>query len=164
MPPRKRAKSSAPVTEVSTLWTCDSDHNVKAVAPDGDGNVFVATDICIYKLSGGEATVVAGGDEEGYVDGPNGKFNDISGLAVGTDGCLIVSEGDGDYGCIRKVALDGHISTLAGDPGGETGYEDGQPLSLVRPPCHVRGGGTSGKSAVCPSAVACFDARACAVI
>ena len=78
MPPRKRAKSSAPVTEVSTLWTCDSDHSVKAVAPDGDGNVFVATDTCIYKLSGGEATVVAGGDEEEYVDGPNGKFNDIS--------------------------------------------------------------------------------------
>jgi len=126
MPPRKRAKSSPPVTEVSTLWTCDSDHNVKAVAPDGDGNVFVATDICIYKLSGGEATVVAGGDEQEYVDGPNGKFNVISALSVGTDGCLIVSEGDEAYCCIRKVALDGHVSTLAGDPGGELGCEDGQ--------------------------------------
>lgn len=125
MPPRKRAKSSPPVTEVSTLWTCDSDHNVKAVAPDGDGNVFVATETCIYKLSGGEATTVAGGDEEEYVDGPNGKFNSMVGLAVDTDGCLIVSD-TGGYGCIRKVALDGHISTLAGDPGGETGREDGQ--------------------------------------
>ena len=106
MPPRKRAKSSPPVTEVSTLWTCDRGHNVKAVAPDGNGNVFVATDTCIYKLSGGEGTVVAGGEEHGYVDGPNGKFNFIVGLAVDTDGCLIVSE-SGGYGCIRKVALDG---------------------------------------------------------
>ena len=112
MPPRKRAESSAPVTEASTLWTCDSGHDVSAVAPDGDGNVFVATATCIYKLSGGEEeTVVAGGDEEEYVDGPNGKFNVISALSVGTDGCLIVSEGDEAYCCIRKVALDGHVST-----------------------------------------------------
>ena len=126
MPPRKRAKSSAPVPEVSTLWTCDGDHNVSAVASDGDGNVFVASETCIYKLSGGEVTVVAGGDEDDYVDGPNGKFNSIAGLAVDTDGCLIVSESGGGYGCIRKVALDGQVSTVAGDPGGDLGCEDGQ--------------------------------------
>ena len=125
MPPRKRAKSSAPVPEVSTLWTCDGDHDVSAVAPDGDGNVFVATRTCIYKLSGGKVTVVAGGDEHDYVDGPNGKFNCIGGLAVDMNGCLIVSE-SGDYGCIRKVALDGQVSTVAGDPGGDLGWEDGQ--------------------------------------
>lgn len=125
MPPRKRAKSSAPVTEVSTLWTCESGHIVKYVAPDGDGNVFVATETCIYKLSGGEVTVVAGGDERDYVDGPNGKFLVISGLAMDTDGCLIVSDSD-DYGCIRKVALDGHVSTVTGSPEGDQGCEDGQ--------------------------------------
>ena len=126
MPPRKRAKSSAPVTEVSTLWTCDSDLiNVTGITPDGDGNVLMATHTCIYKLSGGEATLVAGGDEEAYVDGPNGKFDSILGLAVGTDGCLIVSE-SGDYSSIRKVALDGQVSMLAGHPGGGRGCEDGQ--------------------------------------
>ena len=41
------------------------------------------------------------------------------------DGCLIVSE-SGDYRCIRKVAVDGQVSTLAGGPGGEHGNVDGQ--------------------------------------
>ena len=123
MPPRKRAKSSAPVTEVSTLW--NGGGQVSSIASDGSGNVFVSSDTCIYKISDGVETVVAGGDEAGYLDGPQGMFSGIVGLAVDADGCLIVSEG-GDYSCIRKVAVDGQVSTLAGDPGGEGGYMDGQ--------------------------------------
>ena len=123
MPPRKRAKSSAPVTEVSTLW--NGGGQVSSIASDGSGNVFVSSDTCIYKISDGVETVVAGGDEAGYLDGPQGMFSGIVGLAVDADGCLIVSE-SGDYSCIRKVAVDGQVSTLAGDPGGDDGYMDGQ--------------------------------------
>ena len=41
---------------------------------------------------------------------------------MGADGCLIVS----DRYCIRKVAVDGQVSSLAGDPGGEGDHVDGQ--------------------------------------
>ena len=123
MPPRKRAKSSTPVTEVSTLRT--SVHPINSIASDGSGNVFLSSDTCIYKISDGVETVVAGGDEAGYLDGPQGMFSTIAGLAVDADGCLIVSECH-DYSRIRKVAVDGQVSTLAGDPGGEDGYMDGQ--------------------------------------
>ena len=123
MPPRKRAKSSAPVTEVSTLRT--SVHPINSIASDGSGNVFLSSDTCIYKISDGVETVVAGGDEAGYLDGPQGMFSTIAGLAVDADGCLIVSENQA-YSRIRKVAVDGQVSTLAGDPGGEDGYMDGQ--------------------------------------
>lgn len=124
MPPRKRGKSSAPVTEVSTLWSF-SKQAVKCIAPDGDGNVFVSFGTCIYKISDGKLTVVAGGDEQGYLDGPHGQFADAVGIAVDTDGCLIVTE-CGAYSCIRKVALDGQVSTVAGDPEGNCGHADGE--------------------------------------
>jgi sugar lactone lactonase YvrE len=124
MPPRKRAKSSAPVTEVSTLWTCDL-NCVTAIAPDGNGNVFASTSTSIHKISDGVETVVAGGEEGGYADGPQGMFSDILGFAVDAGGCLIVAEGE-DGSRIRKVALDGQVSTVAGDPEGSAGYTDGQ--------------------------------------
>ena len=124
MPPRKRGKTSAPVTEVSTLWSF-SEQKVNGIAPDGDGNVFVSCDTCIYKISDDKLTVVAGGDEQGYLDGPNGQFTEAVGIAVDTDGCLIVTE-CGAYSCIRKVALDGQVSTVAGDPEGNSGYADGE--------------------------------------
>jgi sugar lactone lactonase YvrE len=124
MPPRKRAKSSAPVTEVSTLWTHDV-ACVTAIAPDGNGNVFASTSTSIHKISDGVETVVAGGEEGGYADGPQGMFSDILGFAVDAGGCLIVVEGE-DGNRIRKVALDGQVSTVAGDPEGSAGYTDGQ--------------------------------------
>ena len=124
MPPRKRAKSSAPVTEVSTLWTCHWDC-VTGIAPDGNGNVFASTSTGIHKISDGVETVVAGGKEGGHADGPQGMFTNILGLAVDADGCLIVVEGKGGSR-IRKVALDGQVSTIAGDPEGRSGYTDGQ--------------------------------------
>ena len=125
MPPRKRARSSAPVTEVSTLWTNGGGYHVSSIAPDGSGNMFVSSMTCIHKISDGVETVVAGGDEAGYLDGPQGRFSGIVGLAVGADGCLIVSDRS-DRCSIRKVAVDGQVSSLAGDPGGEGGHVDGQ--------------------------------------
>ena len=122
MPPRKRARSSAPVTEVSTLWTNGGGYHVSSIAPDGSGNMFVSSMTCIHKISDGVETVVAGGDVAGHLDGPQGMFSGIVGLAVGADGCLIVS----DRYCIRKVAVDGQVSSLAGDPGGEGDHVDGQ--------------------------------------
>ena len=125
MPPRKRGKTSAPVTEVSTLWSFSA-QKVQGIAPDGDGNLFVSFQTCIYKISAdGKLTVVAGGDEKGYLDGPDGLFTEAVGIAVDTDGCLIVAE-CGAHSCIRKVALDGQVSTVAGDPEGNCGYADGE--------------------------------------
>ena len=124
MPPRKRAKTSAPVTEVSTLWTGDTANvngGVTGIAPDGDGNVFASSLTCIYRIADGVTTVAAGGDEDSHQDGPQGMFSGIVGLAVDTDGCLIVVEGC-DYSCIRKVALGGQVSTVVGNPEGEVGY------------------------------------------
>ena len=121
MPPRKRARSSAPVTEVSTLWTNGGGYHVSSIAPDGSGNMFVSSMTCIHKISDGVETVVAGGDVAGHLDGPQGMFSGIVGLAVGADGCLIVS----DRYCIRKVAVDGQVSSLAGDPAGDHADDPG---------------------------------------
>jgi sugar lactone lactonase YvrE len=61
----------------------------------------------------------------GYADGPaaSAQFNSPQGLALAADGTLYVS--DGGNACIRKVAPDGTVSTLAGDPSLGAAFHDG---------------------------------------
>ena len=66
---------------------------------------------CVIKIVSGVATKLAG-STRGHKDG-NGataKFTDINGLAVGSDGSIIVA----DTSCIRKVTPTGVVTTIAG--------------------------------------------------
>ena len=71
------------------------------------------------------ATIVgtlAGSCQRGVADGPaaEARFNSPCGVAIDADGNAIVA----DHHCIRKIAPDGTVSTLAGQ-GGNGGYADG---------------------------------------
>lgn len=83
------------------------------VAPDG--TVFVSDGRKIRKIaSNGEVTTLAGNGNFGHVDGPgeNSTFASPRGLALSADGSLAVA--DGPYGLIRRVSMDGVVTTWAG--------------------------------------------------
>jgi len=67
--------------------------------------------------------VIAGNGQEGWRDGhpARARFVDPFGVAVTADGTIYVADG-GDSPRIRRIAPDGHVSTLAG---GERGFTDG---------------------------------------
>jgi hypothetical protein len=87
---------------------------------------------------GGTVTTVAGGGDPtsdglavagGFADGPASaaRFNDPTGLAVGSDGSLYVA--DTDNRCIRRIK-DGAVTTFAGKCG-SPGHEDGSRLAAT---------------------------------
>jgi len=67
--------------------------------------------------------VIAGNGQKGWRDGhpARARFVDPFGVAVTADGTIYVADG-GDSPRIRRIAPDGHVSTLAG---GERGFTDG---------------------------------------
>lgn len=70
-------------------------------------------------------TVVLAGDGlAGVRDGPaaRARFSDPFGVAVAVDGSIYIADG-GDAQRIRRLAIDGTVSTLAG---GEPGYAEGR--------------------------------------
>ena len=77
----------------------------------------------VRKYKDGVVSTVAGDGTEGYRDGPalQAQFHNIQGLGVLGDGSIIV----GDYGCIRKISVDGVVSTIAGRYG-QVGLVDGE--------------------------------------
>lgn len=88
-------------------------------------------DNVIYKIKVADdynsATVVAwAGSGVGWADGPvdQAKFNFPRGIAVDKEGNIIVA--DQNNHCIRKISLDGIVTTIAGTPR-TAGYEDGMP-------------------------------------
>ncbi len=89
-----------------TVYVADAGNapRVRAIAPDG------------------RVSTVAGG-ERGYADGSGAaaKFNAPSGLAADGEGNVYVA--DTGNNAIRRIAPDGSVSTVAGDP--EAGYRDG---------------------------------------
>jgi hypothetical protein len=100
------------------------------MALDTAGNLYVADTsnhrIRKVNLSTGQTTTIAGNGTAGYVDGTGGptgstQFNVPSGVAVDTNGIVYV--GDRDNNRIRKIAIDGTTTTLAGN--GMPGYVDG---------------------------------------
>ncbi|MBI1761282.1 MAG: SMP-30/gluconolactonase/LRE family protein [Acidobacteria bacterium] len=99
-----------------------------AVAPAG--MIFVADTyndrICVIDAAG-QMRTLAGGNEPGYRDGAGlgALFDTPCGLVVARDGALIVAD-TGNHR-IRRVTLDGTVTTLAGT--GEWDMRDGAPLN-----------------------------------
>ena len=90
------------------------------VAADSAGNVYVAdtANNTIRKISGGVVSTVAGlAGASGSVDGKGNaaRFNQPQGVAVAASGILYVAD-TGNH-TIRRIALDGTVSTLAGAAG-----------------------------------------------
>lgn len=91
------------------------------IAADGSGNLYVgdtSTDVVQKISSTGEVTLVAGSfGQTGIADGngANARFNDPSGICVASDGSLGVC--DNANGTLRRIAIDGTVTTLAGSTG-----------------------------------------------
>lgn len=88
-------------------------------------------DNIIYKIKVAEdhnSAIVTpwAGNGVGWTDGPvsQAKFNFPRGIAVDSEGNIIVA--DQNNHCIRKITLDGIVSTIAGTPQ-SAGYQDGLP-------------------------------------
>jgi sugar lactone lactonase YvrE len=96
-----------------------------AVAPDG--TIFVAdtyNDRIRAIDAAGRVRTVAGGDEPGYRDAATGaeaRFDTPCGIAVDTDGTLIVAD-TGNHR-LRRVRMDGAVTTITGT--GTQGILDG---------------------------------------
>ncbi len=77
------------------------------------------------------------GNGVGWTDGPvsQAKFNFPRGITVDSEGNVLVA--DQNNHCIRKISLDGIVTTIAGQPG-KAGYEDGEPdKSLFNQPTGI---------------------------
>jgi sugar lactone lactonase YvrE len=99
---------------------------LRGVTVDGSGNVYVSDNFTIRKIApDGLVTTLAGtAGQAGSVDGIGSaaRFSDPGGVTVDEWGNIYVSD-SGNH-TIRKVALDGVVSTLAGSPG-QSGGADG---------------------------------------
>jgi uncharacterized protein (TIGR03437 family) len=102
-----------------------------AVAVDAEGNVYVADsgNICVRKVTpDGAVTTVAGNGRPGFAGdgGPavTAEFRSLNGLALDAAGNLYIADQANNR--IRKVSLDGTITTVAGN--GQRGFSgDGGP-------------------------------------
>jgi len=95
-----------------------------AVTPSGDILVADQENHSIRKVSAeGEVSTVAGCREEGFRDGPAAEamFNCPTGVACDKHDNIFVVDGGNHR--IRKVSVDGIVSTVAGS--GKKGYQDG---------------------------------------
>ena len=82
------------------------------------GEIFVATRSQIFKYSDdGNKVLYAGKPTAGFMNGQKEEalFNSITGLECDKEGNLYVT--DGNNFCVRKIAADGTVSTVAGKPG-----------------------------------------------
>jgi hypothetical protein len=102
--------------------------NPEDMVADNDGNVYVAdagTNF-IKKINlSGQVGILAGGT--GYADGIGtaAKFNGLQGICWDLDGDMLVTD-MGNH-AIRKISLDGTVTTVAGAPPpmASSGYTDG---------------------------------------
>ncbi len=115
----------------------------RAVAIDGSGNLYVADqeNHAIRKITKeGQVTTLAGDGIPGFTDGAgaHARFRQPGALVWNTDGNLYVA----DFGnnAIRRVSLDGMVTTIAGDsiPGYADGFGNGArfwgPAGIVSAP------------------------------
>ena len=95
------------------------------IAVDSKGNIYVAEFNRIKKISPeGNLSVFSGSGVFGYKDttAKFAQFKFPTGLAIDPSGNLIVA--DRSNACIRKIAMDGSVTTIAGSP--DYGFADGQ--------------------------------------
>jgi sugar lactone lactonase YvrE len=97
------------------------------IAAGRDGTVYVAdagVSQRIRALTPDGRVITIAGSDSGFADGPAraARFNTPSGLAIDASGALYVA--DTGNNAIRRIAPDGQVTTVAGDP--EPGYRDGR--------------------------------------
>ena len=96
----------------------------RGLAFDASGSLLIADtgNHRICRLQGGEVSLVAGGDGEGFSDGRGSaaRFSSPCGLSVDSAGRILVAD-RGNHR-IRRISPDGSVDTLAGD--GEEGLLD----------------------------------------
>jgi sugar lactone lactonase YvrE len=99
----------------------------EGLATDADGNVIVVdmTNNSLRKIIINESRVmtIAGNGEPGFVNGPVAlaRFKSPWKAAVGPGGDIFIA--DRDNFMIRKISVNGEVSTIAGD--GYAGHKDG---------------------------------------
>ena len=96
------------------------------VAIDSKGNVFVAEggqSNCIRAITTKGVVARIAGSSEGFNDGKleSASFNTPSGLAIDKRGSVIIADTSNNR--IRRLEVDGNVSTVAGS--GESGFKDG---------------------------------------
>ena len=106
-------------------------HHPDSIALDAAGNIYIADTLGrrILKFSGTDVAVIAGDQSIGF-GGDNGpatqaSLNDPMGVAVDTAGNVYIA--DTFNSRIRKIALDGTITTIAGTAGYPGYFGDGGP-------------------------------------
>lgn len=97
-----------------------------ALAFGADGSLFVADGCCIRKIDTSARVTTIAGSLGSFADGTGGRFgtavfNVPKGIASDTQGVLFVA--DSENHSIRRVDLQGNVTTLAGN--GTPGFEDG---------------------------------------
>jgi sugar lactone lactonase YvrE len=111
-----------PTTLIDSRYVLQDTINANAV--DSAGNVYVATDRCIRKISpSGNVTTLAGlAGSASYVDdvGATARFYNPKGICVDASGNVYVVEWDGHV--VRKITPNGVVTTIAGyyGSGGDT--------------------------------------------
>jgi len=116
-------------TEEGRVEDVDIDGNIKDIAIDKEGNVYIASDSkdAIFKIdTRGEAKIILGGERARFNSSLQGdadrvKVERISGMVVDDNGNIIYLETD-QYS-IKKLTPEGQVSILAG---GTQGTADGQ--------------------------------------
>src|SRR6266850_5114198 len=129
-----------PEGTITTLAGGDDSFNTPSgLAIDTDGNIYVADtgNNRIRKITAeGVVSTVAGTGTAGYLDGPANaaQFDGPIGVGVDAKGNIYVADTYNDR--IRKISLEGQVSTLAG--AGRPGYSDGDAASaLFDTPCAI---------------------------
>jgi len=113
-------------TDLNTVFRLDAATGVLTIAAgnggsiavDSAGNLYIAGQYRIRKVSNGVITTVAGNGMPGF-SGDNGpatsaELFDVSGVAVDSTGDLYIADGGSGNGRIRKVS-NGVITTVAGN-------------------------------------------------
>lgn len=105
--------------------------NPTAITSDGSGNIYVADNGRIRKISGGTVSTLAGdGTIGGFQDGTGtaAKFGNIGQMCTDTLGNIYLA--DTKNNCIRKVTPAGVVTTITTHSSGAGGYVNG-PISTA---------------------------------
>lgn len=127
---------------------------------DSVGNVFVAdsSSHAIRKISPtGVVTTLAGDGTAGFINGPaaTARFADPWAVAIDLAGTVYVAD-RGNY-MIRKISLDGIVSTLAGT--GHMGCDDADGFGSVASFGYLGGVAVDGSGTVYVSDARCYSIR-----